>query len=186
MEPLEIIGQAFGVLSIIVGVISMQLKKRWQILLALAFLNLFLVFNQCFLGMSPSAIIVCALAAVHCPINAYKVWRGRPAGRVENIVWSVLYFAAFGVGIFLSVRAGTISWMDIFPFFGIVTFIFSVFVPKERDVRIFTLLNALVYFIYNLLNLNIAAISQMLTMISVVIAMIRYREGKSTAEKTED
>ncbi len=179
MEPLTIVGQAFGVLSIITGVISMQLKKRWQILLALAFLNLFLVFNQLFLGMSYSSIIGCGLAAVHCPVNAYKVKKGIPASRAENVIWSALYFLSWGVGLYISARMGMASRMDILPFFGVLTFVLSVYVPKERDVRIFTLLNALVYLVYNALNFNIAAVSQVLTIVSVVVALIRYREKKT-------
>lgn len=179
MEPLEILGQAFGVLAIIASVISMQLSKRWQILLALSFLNLFLVFNQLFLGMSFSSIIGCGLAAVHCPINAYKVKKGMRTSRVENVIWSVLYFVSWGVGVYISARMGMASWMDILPFFGVLTFIISIYVPKERDVRIFTFLNALVYLVYNALNLNVAAISQVLTMISIIVALVRYREKKT-------
>lgn len=185
MEPLEIVGQVFGVLAIITGVISMQLSKRWQILVALAFLNLFLVFNQLFLGMSFSATIGCGLAAIHCPINAYKVKKGKPAGRVENVIWSVLYFASWGVGLYISARMGIASWMDVLPFFGVLTFVISVYVPKERDVRIFTLLNALVYLVYNALNMNIAAVSQVLTILSVIVALVRYREGKTGQGKEE-
>ena len=185
MDKMEIVGQALGVLAIIISVVSMQLKKRWQILLALAMLNLSLVFNQIFLGMSPSAILGCALASVHCPISAYKVKKGMTITRLENIIWSVLYFVSWGVGLYLAAQMGVISWLDALPFLGIVTFICSVFVPKERDVRIFTLLNSLVYLVYNALNLNIAAISQVLTIISVVVALIRYREKKEAPAKAE-
>ena len=179
MEPLEIVGQAFGVLAIITGVISMQLSKRWQMLLMLALLNLWLVINQLCLGMSFSAIIGCGLAAIHCPISAYQAKKGRPTRLWENILWSVLYFAAWGLGLFLSAQMGAASWMDILPFFGTLTFVISVFVPKERDVRIFTLLNALVYLVYNALCWNIAAVSQVLTIISVIVALIRYRKEAS-------
>lgn len=173
-----LIGQIFGVLSIIVSVVSMQLAKRWQILLALSLLNVLLVFNQLFLGMSFSAIISCGLAAVHCPINAYKVKKGKAERLAESVIWSVLYFASWGVGLYVSARMGIASWMDALPFFGILTFIISVYVQKERDVRIFSLLNALVYLVYNALNLNVTAISQLLTIISIIIALIRYREKK--------
>ena len=186
MEPIEIIGQLFGALAIVASVVSMQLAKRWQMLIALAFLNLFLVFNQLFLGMSYSAIIGCGLAAVHCPVNAYKAKKELVTSRLENVIWSVLYFASWGLGLFLSARAGMASWMDILPFFGTVTFLFSVFLPKERDVRIHTFLNALVYFVYNLLSMNIAAVSQVLTMISVIVALVRYREKKPLPPSDEN
>ena len=183
MGTSQIIGQVFGVLVIITSVISMQLSKRWQILVALAVLNLFLVFNQILLGMSFSATLGCVLASIHCPINAYKAKKGLPTSRIENVIWSVLYLASWGLGIYISARLGIASWRDILPFFGIITFLCSVFVSKERDVRIFTLLNALVYLVYNLLHLNIAALSQVLMIISVVIALIRYREKKAPNEK---
>ena len=185
MEPFEIIGQICGVFVIVAGVVAMQFSKRWQILLALGVLNLLTVFNMLFLGMSFSSVIGCALAAVQCPISAYKAKKGLPVGKLENAVWSVLYFAAWGVGLYLSAQMGMASWRDALPFLGTVTFVLSVLLPKERDVRIFSFLNALVYFIYNLLYLNVAAVSQMLTMISIVIALIRYREKKVENKNAE-
>ena len=178
MEPLEIVGQICGVLVIIAGVVAMQFSKRWQILLALGALNLLTTFNMLFLGMSWSSVIGCALAAVQCPISAFKAKKGMEIGKLENVIWSMLYFVAWGAGAYLSAQLGQLSWLELFPFFGTVTFIFSVLLPKERDVRIFSFLNALVYCIYNLIYLNIAALSQVLTMISIIVAMIRYREKK--------
>lgn len=181
-QIIELVGQILGVLIIALSVASAQLPKRWQILLGLAGVNLLTVFNQLFVGSGFAVALACALATVHCPINAYKAKKGIRTPVWENVIWSVLYFSTWIVGIVLATLAGSASWMDIFPLFGIITFILSVVLPKERDVRIFTFANSFVYFIYNILNLNIAALSQLFTMISAVIALVRYREKKPTAE----
>lgn len=179
-QILELVGQGLGVLIILLSVISAQMPKRWQILLTLAGVNLLTVFNQLLVGDGFAVALGCAVATVHCPINAYKAKKKLPTRVWENVVWSLLYFGAWGVGLYLAAGAGTLSFMDAFPFFGTVTFLLSVFLPKERDVRIFTFANSFVYFIYNVINLNVAAASQLLTMISVVIALVRYRKKKKT------
>lgn len=178
-QIIEIIGQACGVLIIIGNAISTQFPKRWQILLVFSVLNLLSVFNQLLVGSGLASAFGCAVAAIHCPINAYKAKKEQPTRLLENILWSILYFFAWGVGVFLSARLGTSSWLDLFPLLGTITFLGSVFVPKERDVRLFTFANSFVYCIYNIINLNIAAVSQILAMLSVAIALIRYREKKN-------
>ena len=178
-QIMELIGQICGVIIIVLSMISTQFPKRWQILLVFAAMNLLSVFNQLFVGAGYASALGCGVAAIHCPINSYKAKRALPTSILENILWSILYFAAWGAGVYISVRLGTASWLDVFPLLGTITFLFSVFLPKERDVRIFTFANSLVYCIYNIINLNVAAVSQVLAMISVVIALIRYREKKN-------
>lgn len=182
MEPSQIIeltGQICGILIIILSAISTQFPKRWQILLVFAGMNFLSVINQLCVGAGYASAIGCAIAAIHCPINSYKARKGRPTSLLENVLWSILYFAAWGVGVFIAAQLGKASWLDVFPLLGTITFLFSVFLPKERDVRIFTFANSLVYCIYNAINLNVAAVSQVLAMISVIVALIRYREKKS-------
>ena len=179
---IELVGQTLGVFIIALSAISAQFPKRWQMLLGLAGVNLLTVFNQLLVGSGFSVALGCALATFHCPVNAYKAKKGIPTSALENAIWSSLYFCMWITGLIFAAQAGVSSWLDIFPLFGIITFIFSVILPKERDVRIFTFANSLVYFIYNTINLNIAALSQLLTMISVVIALVRYREKKTDIE----
>ena len=182
MDPtqiIEIVGQTCGVLIILLGAISTQFPKRWQILLVFAAMNLLSVVNQLCVGNGYASAIGCAVAAIHCPINSYKARKELPTALLENVIWSVIYFAAWGAGVAISVHLGAATWYDVFPLLGTITFLFSVFLPKERDVRIFTFANSLVYCIYNILNLNVAAVSQVIAMISAVIALIRFREKKN-------
>jgi hypothetical protein len=51
--------------------------------------------------------------------------------------------------------------------------------PRERDMRLCTLGNSIIYFTYDSINLNIAAIAKLFNIISVVIALIRYRKKKN-------
>ena len=178
-QIIELVGQICGICIILLGMISTQFPKRWQILLVFAGMNLLSVANQLCVGSGYASALGCAVAAIHCPINAYKAKKELPTRLVENILWSAVYFAAWGVGVYLAVRVGTASWLDVWTLLGTVTFLGSVFVKRERDIRLFTFANSLAYCIYNVLNLNVAAVSQVLTMISVVVALIRYRKPKN-------
>ena len=65
-----------------------------------------------------------------------------------------------------------------------IFFLGQVFLPKERDMRICTMGNSLMYFLYDSINLNVAAFAKLFALASALIALIRYRK-KDTVDKTE-
>ena len=184
MEPsqiIELVGQVCGVLIIIVNPLATQFPKRWQIMVMFCIINFLSVINQLCVGNGFASAFGSGLAVIHCAINAVKAKKEIETKTFENILWSVGYLATWILGVYLAARMGKASWLDIFTFLGTLTFLGSVFFKKGRDIRISTFANNLVYFIYNVINLNVTAVSQLITMISVIIALIRYR-GKKEAE----
>jgi nucleoside recognition membrane protein YjiH len=175
----ELIGQIFGILVMLGCIVTNQFPKRWQMLLGFAVINLFSALNQLLVGAGLTASFVALVAVVHCPINAYKSYRNRPARRWEDVLFSVLYFGAWGVGFVVSLRSGSASWMDLMPLLATVCFVGSVFLPKERDIRLCTFANSAIYFVYDIINLNLAATAKLFNMISVVVALVRYREKRN-------
>ena len=84
----ETIGQICGVIVMIGCIVSSQMPKRWQILLGYAIVNLFSSLNQLCVGAGLTSCFLCAVATVHCSINAYKAKKGL----VNAIVGFVLIF----------------------------------------------------------------------------------------------
>ena len=175
-QIIEIVGQACGVLIIIANPLATQFPKRWQIMIMFCLLNLLSTVNQLCVGSGYASALGCGVATIHCAINAFKAKKEIETKLWENVLWAVVYFAAWGFGVYLAARLGLASWLDIFPFFGTVTFLGSVFFKKEQTIRLFTFGNNFVYGIYNVINLNVTAVSQFITMISIIIALIRYRK----------
>ena len=177
-QIIELVGQACGVLIIIINPFATQFPKRWQIMLMFSLINFISAINQLCVGNGFASALGCGIAVIHCAINAVKAKKGIDTKKLENILWAVAYFAAWGFGVYLAARMGKASWLDVFPFLGTVAFLGSVFFTKGREIRISTFANNLIYFAYNIINLNVTAVSQLITMISVVIALIRFRDKK--------
>lgn len=175
----EILAQFFGILVTIGCIVTNQLSKRWQILLGQAFINIFSVFNQLFIGASFTVPLLCSVAVIHCLINSFKSKKCLPIKKWENIVFCVAYLVTWSIGFVFSQKSGTPIYFDIMSLLATLCFIGITLLPKERDIRICTLSNMLIYFIYDLINLNVAALGKLFGVISTVIAMIRYREKKT-------
>ena len=174
----EILGQICGILVMVGCVATNQFPKRWHMLLGYSFINLFSSLNQLFVGAGLTSCFLCAVATVHCLINAVKVKNERPIRAWENVLFSVIYLIAWVVGFAFSSKNGTPLYLDAMTFIATIFFIGSTLLPKERDMRLCTFANSLVYFVYDLINLNIAFVAKLFNMISVIIALYRYREKK--------
>ena len=180
----EIIGQICGVLVFIGCVLCTQFPKRWQMLLVLGLVNLFSVPNQLLVGSGLTAGLLCSVATVNCFLNAYKSKKGFKEHLWENIVFAVLYFTAWGIGFAASFKNGTPNYLDAFTFVATIFFLGQVFLPKERDMRICTMGNSFMYFLYDGINLNVAAFAKRFALVSAAIALIRYRK-KDFVDKSE-
>ena len=175
----EIFGQICGIIILIGCVVSAQMPKRWQILLGLAIVNLFSSINQLMVGAGLTSCFLCAVATVHCSVNAYKAKKAIPEHLPEKLIFIGLYLIAWSIGFALSFKNGTPIYLDLMTLAATVFFIGQVLIPSEREIRLCTLGNSVIYFIYDTLNLNIAAIAKLFTVISVIVALIRYRKTKN-------
>ena len=176
----EVIGQVFGILVMIGCVVSSQFPKRWQILLGHTFVNLFSALNQLFVGSGLTACFLCAVATVHCAINSFKAKKEIPELLWEKILFIVLYFIAWAMGFAASFRNGTPFYLDLMTFVATLFFLGQVLLPRERDIRLCMLGNSFVYFLYDSINFNVAAVAKLFNIISVIVALIRYRKKDSS------
>ena len=181
----EIIGQICGIIVFVGCVLCTQFPKRWQMLLVLGIVNLFSVPNQLLVGSGITAGLLCSVATVNCFLNAYKAKKGLKEHLWENIIFAVLYFAAWGIGFASSFKSGNPNYLDAFTFVATVFFLGQVFFPGEREMRYCTLGNSLMYFLYDSINLNVAAFAKLFAMVSAIIALIRFgkKDGVDKKEK---
>ena len=184
MDAAMIAGQVFGILVTVSCVITAQFPKRWQIMLGFSVINLFSTLNQYLIGAGLTVCFPCIVAVVHCLVSAVRAKRESETPLWEKLFFSALYFVGWGVGFVLSVRNGTAGWMDAMPLLATVFFVLSVFVPREQHTRFWSFANSFVYFVYDLLHLNVAAVAKLFNMTSLAIAMIRFRK-RPQAEKNE-
>ena len=185
MTTAQIIGQILGLVVVLACIITPQFPKRWQILVGSSLANLCSGFNLLLVGAGVSACLLCIVATVHCAFNAIKAKKDLPSSLGENIFFSILYFIGWGVGFLISLTQGSASPLDLIPLFGTVFFVLCVFSHKEKTMRLFSLCNALIYMIYDIIIPNTAVIAQAFTVISICIALFRYKEGKTTANQSQ-
>ena len=180
MSTPELIGQILGIFVIIGCIINAQFPKRWQMLLCQVTLNVLSAVNYFLLGQGLAASLPCVVAAVHCTVNIVRDKKDKPAPLWEKSLFVALYPMAWGVGFLISVNNGTASPLHLIPLVALVFFVSSVLVKKEQMMRFFTLCNAVMYLIYNIIYMNVALIAHVFTIVSVLIALFRYRN------KTDD
>ena len=180
MSTPELIGQILGIFVIIGCIINAQFPKRWQMLLCQVTLNVLSAVNYFLLGQGLAASLPCVVAAVHCTVNIVRDKKDKPAPLWEKSLFVALYPIAWGVGFLISVNNGTASPLHLIPLVALVFFVSSVLVKKEQMMRFFTLCNAVMYLIYNIIYMNVALVAHVFTIVSVLIALFRYRN------KTDD
>ena len=179
MTTAEIIGQILGIAVIIGCILNAQLPKRWQMLLGQVFLNVISAINMLLLSQGLAACLPCFVASLHCAVNLIRDRKSKPAPIWETIIFCALYPVAWGVGFMISVHNGTASPLHLIPLLALAFFIASVLATKEQLMRLFIIGNSAVYVVYDLIFPNVAVFAFVFTIISAVIALIRYRKKPS-------
>lgn len=167
-EELYILGQVLGILVTVGCILASQFPKRWHMLLFSSLCNLLSGCNYFFVtgGRALSVVLSCLVATVHCFVAHLYARRDRSEPVWEKCIAGVLYVAAWAIGYRVP--------MDFFPLVGTVFFMLSSFAGREQRMRLFSLLNALTYVVYNAILLNSAIFAQIISATSILIALIRY------------
>ena len=182
MEAYQIIGQILGIFVALGCILAPQMPKRWQILLVSALANFCSGVNLVLIGAGLTASFACFVAVIHCLFNSVKAKKGSPSYLLEKIFFSGLYFVGWSIGFFLSLHQGTASVFDLLPLIATGFFVATVFSTKERNMRLCSMCNALIYIVYDIIFPNTAVVAQIFTVASTCIALIRYREKRTKAK----
>lgn len=161
-----ITAQFFGILVIIANVLSMQMKKKKQIILMFILANLFSAINFVLL-QSYSGAIICIFAIVQTFINKIFENKNKQVPR-----WLIIIYVV------ISIILGAItfkSYIDILPIICSILYSLTIIQDKEKNIRRISLVNIILWIIYDIVcQAYTAAISDSLMTISTLIGMYRF------------
>ena len=184
MTPKEIVAQIFGLLVTVVCLISPQCKKNWQMALMAILANGFSVLNYLLLD-EVSACGVCAVAVIQAVFAIRHTKRGTKAGTVELCVFGALYVLGGLLPYMVAGTFGSFAWRDVLPIVGALLYLLYLAEKREQRMRLFALSNAVLFLIYDILVQSTHGFAQLISIVSILIALMRYRNRKSDAESEE-
>lgn len=170
MTTMFVLAQIFGVLGMISSILSMQFKKRGHILVALLLLNACSALNFLCLGQ-PSSCLIDLFGDAEMAINYQFERRGKT---VPKIV--VGTYIAITIAIGIMVADAAIDYMIVVAAIG---FCFTVLAQDEQKIRWLWLIVLTLYIVYDLIvGAYVFALSGVLSIISTIIAIVRYRKNQ--------
>ena len=166
-------GQGLGLLVIVGVIISLQMKKKWQILTVSILVNLLSVGNILLLDRFNSAVLVNLLACVQIPVSIWHDRRKIPVSIWEKVIFFTLYMVLCVLGYHKP--------LDLFSFLASILYMLSVFQQKEQLVRLFLLGNMTTWAVYHFILGSTALFAQLAGITSSLIAIIRYHRKNNAS-----
>ena len=167
MGPLFIIAQIFGVIAVILGFLSYQMRTRRQILLALSATVIALTLHYLFLG----AYTGMAMNAVSLLRNIAYDYRDRKA--IKSRLIPIAFTAIQVVMGILTWQA----WYSIFVLIGIAINTYCVGLCSSQNIRKSILVTSPLVLIYNIFTMALSGIVfEVVGIVSAVIGIIRHRK----------
>ena len=177
---MHLLGQICGIIATIITIIQPQFRSKVQILVCGILINMLNSLNFALIGQTGSAVFVCLIAIVQSMIAVWHEKRGTRASTLESVLFFFLYV---GVGLFGMISAGNFLWeinwenmLELLPTIGALMFMCSVFARGEQKTRFFLLLNGASWVVYTAVIGAATFFSCMVSMISSVIALWKYRK----------
>ena len=143
--------QVLGIIVTVLCIINPFFKKRWQMLINIAFMNIlmainFLILNKFTIG---SAIILNLVAIAQAVINYLHTQKNKTAPLWEQIIFSILYIGggfwgllnATGYAPFANIW---LTLLELLPIIGALFNMLSVFAANTQSMRKFALGNAFI------------------------------------------
>ncbi len=186
MEPIYIIAQIFGVCSMISCFLVPLFMRKWQIMTGAIFNNLFIGLNLLLLGQLFSGLMS-LFGIVQCLLVIFHVVREKPVPLAETFVFAAISIATACVGPFLAMRDLPFAQIlmnyflkqyGILPIIASLSYNVSVLVRKEQTVRLFLLINAGAWVLYDGMILSTAFFGHMIGLVSTAFALWKYREKR--------
>ena len=168
MSPLFIIGQVFGIIAVILGFLSYQMRTRRQILLSLSATVIALTLHYLFLG----AYTGMAMNAVSLLRNIAYDYRDRK--EIKSRLIPIAFTA-------IQVVMGIITWQawySIFVLVGISINTYCVGLCSSQNLRKSILVSSPLVLIYNIFTMALSGIVfEVVGIVSATIGIIRHRKN---------
>lgn len=174
MHPL--IPQAVGVLAVTLFLLSYQLKKRKHIIIVNTVSRCLYILQYILLGAFAGAAVD-VLGALACVVASKK-----DAPFIKKHLTLVIIITDA-----LIVTAGLLLCkepLDLLPIIGVLLHTGAFWLTDERIIRRVSLLGSPFWFVYNFYSRAYgSALGDVLTMVSIIIAMIKFRKHKKEETK---
>lgn len=161
-----IIAQIFGVIGIVCSVLSMQMKTKKNIMIMLAALSLASALNFLFLG-SISGSLICFFAVLETFINYLYDSKNKKVPVYIIIIYVIV-----------NIVLGLVSYkglLDIVPIACALLFCATVCTKREYNIRKIMFANQSLWLVYDIIvKAYMFSVSNVLTLISIIISIIRY------------
>lgn len=167
---MELLAQIIGIVVTVMCIVSYQLKRKWQMLFVSFVANFLNVIMFFILNGITSAVMVSLIATAQCSVNAFLAYKEREPSLAQKIIFMILY-----------VVSGTLQYkvlLDILPILASLLFMISVFQKTERKLRVFCAANTVIWIIYDCIVGTTAVFAQIFSLISILVALFRYRKAK--------
>ncbi len=170
-----IISQIIGLAAVGLYLLSYQLKTRKQIVWVTCLSNALYVFQYILLGAFSGAVMDLLSA-----VGSFFAGKKHTASLKPYIEWiaaaNLIVIAV--AGLFITVKQN--DPIELLPIFGALFQTGGLWCENEQTIRRFGLCSAPFWLVYNFISQAYgAAVGSVLVIISVVTAMIRYREKKN-------
>ena len=173
--PLEIIGQIFGMIAVILGFICFQMKSSRGILIFQMIIALTFALHYTCIG-EPAAAPVNILAAVQSLCYYFRSKKG------SNGLFLPLFFTALMVGVnaFSWAYFGG-DWYTVFLLLGVAAMVISLSFSSAQNIRYATLIKSPLCLTYNVFAGSIGGmVYEGAVLTSSIIGIIKYiRENKN-------
>ena len=176
MTLLEILSLIAGVFAVGFFLLCFQLKKRKQIITCNIISRVLYIVQYCLVGAFVGAIMdVAAVPSSACAskkdnsfIKKFKV----PLFIIVNVLIVV-------VGVITANLSGGFSFISALPIVGVLFETVALWFSEEKAIRIISFFGAPFWCAYNIIfKAYASAVGNVLTMISIIVALYRYKDAK--------
>ncbi len=172
--------QFIGLSAVVLFLLSYQIKHRQGILIANVLSRALYILQYFLLGAFSGAVL--DIMGVFIALVASKKNAGFVKKHTRAVFLSISLFTLL-VGGAIAIRNQ--SLLDILPIIGIQLQSGSFWSSKEKTIRIVSLVGAPFWFVYNFASRAYgSAIGDLLSMVSILIAMFKYRSKQAQNHET--
>ncbi len=170
----ELMPQLIGIAAVALFLLSYQMKHRRGIIVTNVVSRALYILQYLLLGAYSGAVLdvlgmISSIVAERKHLNFVK--------RHSRLVFLTMNLIIVIAGVAIAVAEK--SWLDILPVMGVILHTSAFWLNNEKRIRMVSLLGSPFWFAYNFLSRAYgSAIGDILTMVSIVIAMIKYRNIK--------
>ncbi len=164
--------QFLGILVTLAVILTLQLKKKKQMLVVSALSNIFSAANILLLDGFNSGVVVCLVAVFQIFVSIWHEYKNTESGTAEKIIFLILYAAGGLMGYKIP--------LDLLSTVAAVFYMLAVFQKKEQNIRLMLLVNLSLWTIYHSVLGSTAVFAQIAGIISSLIALYRFRNKNKT------